>query len=530
MLHFRMNMPFVYMALYGSIMIVLVLLLRAALKKKLPGFVFPVLWGVVLLRLLVPFSLSSPMSLPVPALSFLTETSAWQEAVGHEDSFAAQDQWQDARVLEGTAGETGMAEDRADMAGERSETVAVSEQGYDRGEDLWNVSFLYGKNLLQFLYLAGLAGVTGFLGWQKYSYARRLKGSFLMEHNETVNTLLREMDMGHVLVFTSDQIASPLVCGLRNPRIYLPTRMDFQNTLLLRHVLAHETMHVRRGDNWLKCVMVAALALHWYNPLVWILSKCLASDLEAACDSAVLANYGEEERKSYAFSLLAMAVTGSRTTLLYSAFSRTEVEKRVKGILHYRKATAFVLALALLFTLGSTVVFATGGQAPFSTRLTAYCFSSNCRWGGYVQITRDIALGKDAQARAEGIVISVLGTDKAGDPGLLEEKIRTELAEEFGVEKRAFAMDFSLCLDQEEIEKEYEALGLTQGEDGFWLYQNEPIRIFHDKMLGCWQTKEDGAVDVSVQRDRLGYATSVTVWRQGEREFEEQILLREAAR
>ena len=81
-----------------------------------------------------------------------------------------------------------------------------------------------------------------------------------------------------------------------------------------------------------------------------------------------------------------------------------------------------------------------------------------------------------------------------------------------------------------EIEKEYEALGLTQGEDGFWLYQNEPIRIFHDKMLGCWQTKEDGAVDVSVQRDRLGYATSVTVWRQGEREFEEQILLREAAR
>ena len=70
MLHFGMNMPFYYMALYGSIMIVIVLLLRAFLKERLPKFVFPVLWGVVLLRLLVPFSVSSPLSLPVPSAPF----------------------------------------------------------------------------------------------------------------------------------------------------------------------------------------------------------------------------------------------------------------------------------------------------------------------------------------------------------------------------------------------------------------------------------------------------------------------------
>ena len=72
MLYFGMNMPFYYMALYGSIMIVIVLLLRAFLKERLPKFVFPVLWGVVLLRLLVPFSVSSPLSLPVPSASFLS--------------------------------------------------------------------------------------------------------------------------------------------------------------------------------------------------------------------------------------------------------------------------------------------------------------------------------------------------------------------------------------------------------------------------------------------------------------------------
>ena len=72
MLHFRMNMPYFYMALYGSVMIAAIFVLRTLLRNKLPKFVFPILWGVVLLRLLVPFSFSSPLSLPVPAGSFLS--------------------------------------------------------------------------------------------------------------------------------------------------------------------------------------------------------------------------------------------------------------------------------------------------------------------------------------------------------------------------------------------------------------------------------------------------------------------------
>ncbi len=102
MLHFGMNMPFYYMALYGSIMIVIVLLLRAFLKERLPKFVFPVLWGVVLLRLLVPFSVSSPLSLPVPSASFLSGlfpdnpflkkagNTAMEQVVAHYDAFVAE--------------------------------------------------------------------------------------------------------------------------------------------------------------------------------------------------------------------------------------------------------------------------------------------------------------------------------------------------------------------------------------------------------------------------------------------------------
>lgn len=153
-------------------------------------------------------------------------------------------------------------------------------------------------------------------------------------------------------------------------------------------------MHIRRKDNWIKTVMLVALCLHWFNPLVWIMSKYLASDLEFACDEAVLRQYDKEEiRKNYALSLLAMAITGNRPTLLYSAFSKTEVERRIQSILQYHKASSLLLLLSICFVLSGSVVFATGGQAPFSSYLTSFCASDSCRWGVTASLTRGAYLG-----------------------------------------------------------------------------------------------------------------------------------------
>lgn len=377
------------------------------------------------------------------------------------------------------------------------------------------------------IYFAGLGAAAGILGWQKYRYARRLAGSYLAENNEVMNEMLRGMDMGDILVFTSDQTASPMVCGLLHPRIYLPSRMNFQDRTLLGNIFAHETMHIRRKDNWKKAVMLAALCLNWYNPLVWIMAKCLASDLEAACDEALLRQYDEEGRKEYARSLLTMAVTAGRNTLLYSAFSKTEVEKRIKRIIHYKKATFLVLAFSVLFMSISAAAFATGGQAPFSARLTSYCAGSNSKWGVAVSLTRDIALGKNAQRRAEDVVFSVLRTDTTKDPEVIEEAIKAALGKEFGVEKRAFDLYISLCLDTKEVEEEYRKWEITKEKDGGWLYQGKQIRIYEDKMLGSYQSQEEGEVDVSVQRDRLGVIVEVNVWCPGDRVYDERTRARE---
>ena len=556
MLNFGLNMPFYLMMLYGSIMIVFVLILRGLFRNRLPKFVFPVLWGVVLLRFLIPFSVSSPLSIPMPwsamspftavsSIDMVTAGTASSSVTVVEDSpvvnYVVGDEWRGQTV---GYDNVSIAYDpvkerisvKGDSVSEATEAYGgISQTAYSdyyssygsvlgglfSDFDVFYKDIYMVRWLLVIIYIFGLIAVAGILGRQKFRYLKRLQRGLLIEHNETINTILREMGMGHVLVFSNDEIASPMVCGLLNPRIYLPTQMDFQNTTMLRHVLTHETMHIRRQDNWFKCIMVIVLCLNWFNPLVWIMAKCLASDLEAACDAAVIRQCGEETKKDYAFSLLAMAVSGSRTSLLYSAFSKTEVEKRVNNILSYKKATFMALLFTVLLMAGSMTAFASIGQAPFWTELTAFCASDQSRWGVDVSLTRDIALGKNAQERAEDIIFSVLDTDETGDPKVIKDRILTALAKEFSVERGAFRVDMSLVVSDKKIREEYEPWGLS-AEPGnqMWNYKGETIRTYQDKMLGHYQSNASGTVDVYVHRDNRGEITSVDVWHEGDPEYD----------
>ena len=368
----------------------------------------------------------------------------------------------------------------------------------------------------------GMAAAAVILLHQKWRYARRLRNSLLIEHNETINTILRNENMGHVLVFTNDHIASPLVSGVFSPRIYLPSGMDFQNVQILRHILAHETMHIKRKDNLTKAMMLLAICLHWYNPLVWVMSKYLSADLEAACDADVLKNSDAEERQNYAYSLLAMAVTANRKTLLYSAFSKTEVERRIRGILQHKKTTALVLIFTIFFVLGSTAVFATGGQAPFSNYLSSYCGSDNSRWAVQAVLARDIALDETANDRADDVILNVLQEDETHDPDRIRQEVTDALSKEFGVEKGAFRVLVSLILDEKTLETEYRAQGITKDKDGWYQYQGESVRKYVDEMLGAVQSRDEGIVDIEVIRDRMGEIVKVTALHEGDAAFDER--------
>ncbi len=496
MLHFKMDMPLYYMSFYGSAMIVMVLLLRCILKSRLPKYVFPAAWGLVLLRLLVPFSLSSPLSLPVPGLpGFSNAAYCFSEETALAEDTAV---FHSLPIIQ----EEG---DVVESVAQQWETATGTAAAISTAMD-WMRPLI-----LPVIHIGGGLAILAVLAFRKYRCHRRLSDGLLVEHNETVNSLLRAMDMGHVLVFTSDEIASPLVCGFFNPRIYLPTSMDFENTELLRHIFLHETMHIRHRDNWIKLAMLAALVLNWYNPLVWIMSGCLSADLEAFCDAGVLKASDTEERKKYASSLLAMAVSGSRSSLLYSAFSRTEVEKRIKNILRYKKTTLFALLLSVLLLAWGTVVCATGGQAPFSPDLSAFCASDNSRWGAKAELARDISLGENARMRADRVVLRVLA-EGSSDPDIIEERIKAALAEEFHVEPRAFRILLQLTLSDEELSSSYGAWGITKSANGSYLYQGEPVRSFTDPLQGVNQWNAEGRTDISVVRDKYGEITDLNVW------------------
>ncbi len=502
MLHFRMDMPLSLMSLYGSVIIVVVILFRKIFKNKLPKAVFPLLWTMALIRLLIPFSISSPFSVPVPDISLYQEGNETAVAEATEVSpgtYVPGDTLTDVTYTEGLS--TGVAQ------------TSVSH---------YYLHFNNLSDILTIIFCIGMAATTAILFRQKIKYSSKLKDSLLIEHNETINEILRDRSFGHVLVFSNDYIATPLVAGILNPRIYLPASMEFKNVQLLSHVLSHETMHIKRKDNLTKAVILLVLCLHWYNPLVWIMSKYLSADIEAACDASLLKNSGIEERKSYAYSLLSMAITGNRQTLLYSAFSKTEVEKRIENVLRYKKPTAFVLILSILLVFCSLSVSATGGQAPFSNYLSSYCSSSNSKWAVKVTLNRDISLGDNPQTRADNIILSTLRTAKTQDPEVLQQKIITALAKEFGVEKRAFHLTLTLNLDDDVIKAEYSNLGIGVDKNGFYVYKDEPVRIFRDQMLGALQTQSEGTVDINILRNRLGEITSVVVWHQGDSEFDNQ--------
>ena len=490
MLRFTMGMPLQMMALYGSLMILAVLFLRLLFKKKLPPVVFSLLWGLVLVRLLVPFSLSSPLSAPLPSLLqqplvYSTNTAAISDIIVQEASTSV--------LTKGTQQTTRVLVEHPDFG-----PVAI------------------------IVFAFGCAATAGLLLAQKRRADRQLKGSLLVEQNQTINEVLQSLKLQNTMVMTNDYLASPLVAGVLNPRIYLPAGIDFANTGLLRHIITHEAMHIRRKDNLFKLVLLAALCVHWYNPLVWLMANLLCADLEAACDAAVLRQTGEDQKQGYAYSLLTMAVAGRQNTLLYSAFSKTEVERRIKGVLRYRKATASVLAVSVMLVFCSGTVFATVGQAPFEIAFSSFCASTNSRWGARADLTRDISAGKNVQNRADGAVLRVLKEDKTGDPKQLRQAVAAALSAEFGVEPSAFRVTTLLCPTDEALAAEYAAKGLMLQTNGRYRYSGKLVRDYNDVLLGALQTNDTGEVDVTVVRDELGKIVTIQQETKGDALFDQR--------
>ena len=300
----------VNMSISASWLVVAVLILRLVLKKA-PKWVNVLLWGIVAVRLICPFSFES-------ALSLIPSAETFPEKIISGPSFDVQ------------TGITPIDNRINDYLGDRYfEGVTVPTNN--------------GNNVMTILTIVWIIGILLLATYTIISYQRL---------NRKVDTAVRYKDN----IFQSENVSSPFVLGIINPRIYLPFSMNEQD---MEHVVAHEQAHIRRKDHWWKPLGFLLLTIHWFNPLMWLAYVLLCRDIELACDEKVIKGLGNEQRADYTQALVACSVNRRMIAACPLAFGEVGVKERVKSVMNYKKPAFWVIILAVIACVIVAVCFLT---------------------------------------------------------------------------------------------------------------------------------------------------------------------------
>lgn len=304
----------VNLSISASWLILAVLVLRVVLKKA-PKWVMPLLWGVVALRLVCLFSIESALSLIPSAETIPSEiVTETREPVLYEQA-----------TLDIVTNPT--------LPSAAEVPVGVSRQQAQ-------VDF----NIYSILWLAGMAALLVHALVSAGRLKRKLATAILLRDN----------------IYESEFVDSPFVFGVVKPNIYLPMHMD-EGTAA--YVIAHERAHLARRDHWWKVLGYLVLALHWFNPLVWVAYILFCRDIELACDEKVVKGLDGAARADYSQALLSCAAPGRAVAACPLAFGEGNIKMRVKSALHYKKPAFWVAAAAVLAVVIVAVCFLTNPKS-----------------------------------------------------------------------------------------------------------------------------------------------------------------------
>lgn len=304
----------VNLSISASWLILAVLVLRVVLKKA-PKWVMPLLWGVVALRLVCLFSIESALSLIPSAETIPSEiVTETREPVLYEQA-----------TLDIVTNPT--------LPSAAEVPVGVSRQQAQ-------VDF----NIYSVLWLAGMAALLVHALVSAGKLKRKLATAILLRDN----------------IYESEFVDSPFVFGVVKPNIYLPMHMD-EGTAA--YVIAHEHAHLARRDHWWKVLGYLVLALHWFNPLVWVAYILFCRDIELACDEKVVKGLDGAARADYSQALLSCAAPKRAVAACPLAFGEGNIKMRVKSALHYKKPAFWVAAAALLAVVIVAVCFLTNPRS-----------------------------------------------------------------------------------------------------------------------------------------------------------------------
>lgn len=299
------------LSISASWLVLAVLVLRL-ISKRSPKWVNVLLWGIVALRLVLPFSIESALSL-IPSAETVSPAAV---------------QFDPAPTI--TSGVSVIDNAVNPSLSEHFAAVPTA-----------SVNPLY-----VWAYLAGwvwLIGLGAMLLYALVSYLR-------LRRRVSVSLCVREN------IYLCDAISSPFILGVVKPRIYLPSGLD---EVQRQNVLSHERAHLARRDHWWKPLGFALLAVYWFNPVLWLAYALLCRDIELACDERVIRTMDESAVKTYSTVLLACSMPRKAVITCPLAFGEVGVKERVRNALHYKKPAFWVVAASVAVCVVVAVCFLT---------------------------------------------------------------------------------------------------------------------------------------------------------------------------
>ena len=299
------------LSISASWLVLAVLALRL-ISKRSPKWMNVLLWGMVALRLMLPFSIESALSLIPSAETLSPEVVRFDPA----PTITSGVEFIDNAVNPSL-----------------SESFAAA--------PLASVNPLY-----VWTYLAGwvwLIGLGAMLLYALVSYLR-------LRRRVSVSLCVREN------IYLCDAISSPFILGVVKPRIYLPSGLD---EVQRQNVLSHERAHLARRDHWWKPLGFALLAVYWFNPVLWLAYALLCCDIELACDERVIRTMDESAVKTYSTVLLACSMPRKAVITCPLAFGEVGVKERVRNALRYKKPAFWVVAASVAVCVVVAVCFLT---------------------------------------------------------------------------------------------------------------------------------------------------------------------------
>lgn len=306
------------LSLIGSLFSVVVILLRFVFRK-VPKWVFCLLWGMVALRLICPFSIESNLSL-VPdnlangqILSYVENTYIGQvETIGIYDNATPETNRQPVGSF-------------------------VVEEGTVRpAKTIGNTIF----PVLGWIWLSGMILMFAYTTVSYLALYQKMEEATHLQDN----------------IWQCEQVDSPFVLGFITPKIYLPYAISDVD---MTNVIAHEQAHIHRKDHWWKPIGFLILSVHWFNPILWLAYILLCRDIEAACDEKVIKHMRKNEVRAYSTTLLNYSIHRRRIAACPLAFGEVGVKERVKSVMNYKKPTLWIIIAAVAICAVVAVCFLT---------------------------------------------------------------------------------------------------------------------------------------------------------------------------